>query len=472
MKRYFFSQIRHQRYLLVLGDIFIISFSIIIAYIISFAFFTRRPFYFSHIFDRLIPLASILVFFIFIFYLIDLYEAEKIKNLFRCTTIIAFSVLIVSLISSSILFFFPKYIIGRRVVIINIPILICFLVLWRYIFINLVLEKEKLRRLALIGNADIISHFIDEFFRMGMAEFRITQICITGRGKKDKTSLAKSIPESVSVYKSIEDLLENEDFDILAFDYTQGEMSKEEIHRILELRFKGKFIYDFPSFYEELTGKVPLNYIDSRWLLSEEELQGKVSKFYSRLKKLLDILFSATFLTITFPLCIFIALAIKLDSKGKILFAQERLGLRKQPFICYKFRTMRMGAEEETGPKWSSKDDPRITRVGKILRKTRLDELPQLWNILKGNMSFVGTRPIRKYFADQLTEMIPYYDLRFLVKPGLTGWAQVNQGYSGSEEGQFEKFQYELFYIKKMSIFLDLFIVFKTIKTVIKRKGE
>ncbi len=131
-----------------------------------------------------------------------------------------------------------------------------------------------------------------------------------------------------------------------------------------------------------------------------------------------------------------------------------------------------MGAEEETGPKWSSKDDPRITRFGKILRKTRLDELPQLWNILKGNMSFVGTRPIRQYFADQLAEKIPYYDLRFLVKPGLTGWAQVNQGYSGSEEGQFEKFQYELFYIKKMSIFLDLFIVFKTVKTVIKRKGE
>jgi exopolysaccharide biosynthesis polyprenyl glycosylphosphotransferase len=350
--------------------------------------------------------------------------------------------------------------------------MICFLVLWRFIFINLVLKKEKPRRLALVGSPDIISHFIDEFFRTGMTEFRITQICITGRGQKDKTSLPRSIPESVSVYESIDSLLKTEDFDILAFDYTQGEMSKEEIHQILELRFKGKFIYDFPSFYEELTGKVPLNYIDSRWLLGEEELQGKVSKFHSRLKKLLDILFSAALLTIAFPLCILIALAIKLDSKGKVLFSQERLGLRKHPFICYKFRTMKMGAEEETGPRWSSKDDPRITRVGKILRKMRLDELPQLWNILKGNMSFVGNRPIRKYFADQLAEMIPYYDLRFLVKPGLTGWAQVNQGYSGSEEGQFEKFQYELFYIKKMSIFLDLFIVFKTVKTVIKRKGE
>jgi exopolysaccharide biosynthesis polyprenyl glycosylphosphotransferase len=378
----------------------------------------------------------------------------------------------VSFISSGLLFFFTKYIIGRRIIIIHIPFVIVFLLLWRFIFINLVLKNEKHRRLALVGSADIISHFIDEFFRTGMTEFRITQICLTGKSQKDKTSLPKSIPESISVYESIDELLKTEDFDILAFDYTQGEMSKEEIHRILELRFKGKFIYDFPSFYEELTGKVPLSYIDSRWLLSEEELQGKVSKFYSRLKRLLDILFSATFLIITFPLWIFIALAIMLDSKGKVLFAQERFGLRKHPFVCYKFRTMKMGAEEETGPKWSSKDDPRITSFGKILRKTRLDELPQLWNILKGNMSFVGTRPIRQYFADQLAERIPYYDLRFLVKPGLTGWAQVNQGYSGSEEGQFEKFQYELFYIKKMSIFLDLFIVFKTVKTVIKRKGE
>ena len=143
-----------------------------------------------------------------------------------------------------------------------------------------------------------------------------------------------------------------------------------------------------------------------------------------------------------------------------------------RPFTCYKFRTMKMEAEKETGPIWSGKNDSRITRVGKILRTTRLDELPQLWNILKGDMSFVGSRPIRKYFADQLEKIIPFYDLRFSVKPGLTGWAQVNHSYSGSKEEQAEKFQYELFYIKNMSLFLDLFIIFKTIKTVFQRRGE
>ncbi len=472
MKRYISSKARYKKYLLIFGDIFFISLSIFLAYLVTFSFFERRALSISHIFNRLSPWIGILIFYVFIFYFADLYELKKIKDAFRFTITMILCILGVSFISSGLLFFFTKYIIGRRVIIIHIPFVIVFLLLWRSIFINSILKREKPLRLALVGSADIISHFTDEFFRMGMTEFLISQICITGRGQKDKTSLPKSIPESISVYESIDELLKTEDFDILAFDYTQGEMSKEEIHQILELRFKGKFIYDFPSFYEELTGKVPLSYIDSRWLLSDEELQGKVSKFYSRLKRLLDILFSTTLLTITFPLWIFIALAIMLDGKGKVLFAQERFGLRKHPFVCYKFRTMRMGAEEETGPKWSSKDDPRITRFGKILRKTRADELPQLWNILKGNMSFVGTRPIRQYFADQLAEKIPYYDLRFLIKPGLTGWAQVNQGYSGSEEGQFEKFQYELFYIKKMSIFLDLYIVFKTIKTVIKRKGE
>ena len=472
MKHYILNRTRRQRNIKILGDIFFISLPIFLAYFVIFTFLEQRPLYLTNLYYRIIAWVGILIFYIFLFYLADLYELKKIKDSFHYTVTMILCVAAVSFVSSGILFFFTKYIIGRRVIIIHAPFVIVFLLLWRFIFINSIQKREKPPRLALIGNNEIISNLIDELFSMGIAEFRITQICIIENNQEDKILLPKSIPESVSVYESIYELLENEDFDILAFDYTQREMSKEEIHRILELRFKDKFIYDFPSFFEELTGKVPLSYIDSRWLLSEEELQGKVSKYYIRLKRLLDILFSIIFLIITFPFFLFIALALKLDSKGKILFKQERLGISKHPLICYKFRTMRMGAEEETGPKWSSKDDPRITRVGKILRKTHLDELPQLWTILKGDMSFVGNRPERKHFADQLAELIPYYDLRFLVKPGLTGWAQINHGYSGSVEGQFEKFQYELFYIKKMSIFLDLSIVFKTIKTIIERKGE
>lgn len=472
MKHYISSKIRRQRNIKIFGDVFFITLSIFLAYLIIFTFLEPRPLYQTNLYFRLIAWAGILILYIFVFYLADLYDLFKIRETFRYTLTIFLCVAIVSLISSSILFYFTKYIIGRRVIIIHIPFVIVFLLLWRFIFINFIQKRDKLFRLALIGKSEIISNVINEPSHMGIADFRITQICITGTNQEDKTTVSKSIPESISLYKSIDELLENEDFDILAFDYTQGEISKQEMHQILELRFQDKFIYDFPSFYEELTGKVPLSYIDSRWLLSEEELQGKISRSYLRLKRLLDILFSTIFLIIILPLCVFIALVIKLNSKGNVFFAQERLGLRKKPFICYKFRTMKMEAEKKTGPIWSSKGDPRITRAGKILRKTRLDELPQLWNILKGEMSFVGIRPERKYFADHLAKLIPYYDLRFLVKPGLTGWAQVNHGYSGSEEEQLEKFQYELFYLKKMSIYLDFFTIFKTIKTVIKRKGE
>ena len=146
--------------------------------------------------------------------------------------------------------------------------------------------------------------------------------------------------------------------------------------------------------------------------------------------------------------------------------------MNERPFTLLKFRSMVDGAEKETGPKWSSSDDPRITAVGRFLRKTRLDELPQLINVLKGHISIVGPRPIRKQFADRMAEKFPFYRLRFCMKPGITGWAQVNGGYSVSDEGQLEILEYELFYIQNRSSFFDLFIILKTIQTVLFRQGE
>jgi lipopolysaccharide/colanic/teichoic acid biosynthesis glycosyltransferase len=146
--------------------------------------------------------------------------------------------------------------------------------------------------------------------------------------------------------------------------------------------------------------------------------------------------------------------------------------MNERPFILIKFRSMVENAEKETGPKWAGENDLRITPVGKILRKTRLDELPQLFNVLRGEMSVVGPRPIRKHFADILAQDIPYYHLRFAVKPGITGWAQVCGDYAGSYEGQREKFKYDLYYIQNQSILFDLLILLKTVKTVLLRKGQ
>jgi lipopolysaccharide/colanic/teichoic acid biosynthesis glycosyltransferase len=166
-----------------------------------------------------------------------------------------------------------------------------------------------------------------------------------------------------------------------------------------------------------------------------------------------------------------VILAIKLDSLGPVLYRQKRLGRNGVPFFVYKFRTMRQDAEAKTGPTWAGQHDPRITRVGKFLRSSRLDEIPQLWNVLCGDMGFVGPRPERPEFVEWLTQEIPYYPLRHVIRPGVTGWAQVRYKYGNTVEDAKEKLQYDLFYIKNMSLGLDMMIIFQTIKTVILGRG-
>ena len=165
------------------------------------------------------------------------------------------------------------------------------------------------------------------------------------------------------------------------------------------------------------------------------------------------------------------AICVKLDSPGPIFFRQERVGKHGQVFMLYKFRSMREDAEWMTGPVWASEDDPRVTRIGKILRKIRLDETPQMFNVLVGNMSFIGPRPERPVFVNQLKEQIPFYALRFAVKPGITGWAQVKYQYGSTVEDAMEKLQYDLYYVKNISVFLDVLVLLNTIRVVLFSRG-
>ena len=279
------------------------------------------------------------------------------------------------------------------------------------------------------------------------------------------------LARSVIVQKDLSALLSEREFDVLALDSSNGHFSHDQLRNILQLQNEGKIVRDLASLYENLTGKIPISAIDPQWLLQNPEFQCAGGRFYRSVKRILDVILASCFLVVVSPLLLLIAAVVKLESKGAALFVQERLGVHKKPFRCYKFRTMVENAESESGPVWATGNDPRITRVGRILRKSRLDELPQLWNILKGEMSFVGPRPIREHFANRLAQHIPFYGLRFFVKPGLTGWAQVNYGYAGSDEGQMEKFQYDLFYILNKSLKLDFLAMFKTCKTVVKRAG-
>jgi exopolysaccharide biosynthesis polyprenyl glycosylphosphotransferase len=189
-------------------------------------------------------------------------------------------------------------------------------------------------------------------------------------------------------------------------------------------------------------------------------------------KRGVDLLVSLAALIFLFPISLLISLATKLDSKGPILYKQERVGEDGRIFRLLKFRSMRVDAEAAGGPVWASVNDARITRVGSVIRKLRLDEIPQLINVLKGEMSFVGPRPERPFFVQQLEDEIPYYSERHVIKPGITGWAQISYPYGASKEDALEKLKYDLYYIKHMSILLDLSIIFETVKIVLLGKGS
>jgi exopolysaccharide biosynthesis polyprenyl glycosylphosphotransferase len=239
---------------------------------------------------------------------------------------------------------------------------------------------------------------------------------------------------------------------------------------LIDARFSGVTVLDFPSAFQMLSGKLPLNHMDGQWFLSAQGFQFFESNMAVRMKRLLDLGFAFALLLVTSPLMPIIAVGIKLSSKGPALYIQERVGLSSQVFRLFKFRTMSVGADTE-GP-WTMKDDPRVFPFGRLLRLARLDELPQLINVLKGDMSFVGPRPESLVLVELYKSAIPYYHLRSAVRPGLTGWAQINYPYGSSVEDAVEKLKYDLHYIQHLSLLFDVQIALRTFRTVLGRQGS
>jgi sugar transferase (PEP-CTERM system associated) len=239
---------------------------------------------------------------------------------------------------------------------------------------------------------------------------------------------------------------------------------------LLECRLRGIRVEDWPTFYEKATGKILVTAVRPSWLIFSD---GFVKTPRTEIiKRLFDVGASLVGILLSLPLMALAAIAIKLESSGPVLYRQPRLGQNGCVFILNKFRSMRQDAEKETGPVWATQQDSRITRVGGFLRRTRLDELPQLFNVLFGHMSFIGPRPERPEFVSELQKQIPYYIERLAVKPGITGWAQVRYRYGSSVEDAVEKLQYDLYYIKNLSLFLDLLIVLNTVQVVLFARGR
>jgi sugar transferase (PEP-CTERM system associated) len=238
---------------------------------------------------------------------------------------------------------------------------------------------------------------------------------------------------------------------------------------LLELRMAGVKIEEATSWLEKISGKIEVENLNPSWLVFNDGFHR--SSAFIMVRRILSVIISSIGVILTLPLLPFIMLAVRLDSKGPVFYTQTRMGKAGRLFKVVKFRTMGHDAEAANGPQWAGDHDPRVTRVGKFLRKTRLDEIPQLWCVLKGDMAFVGPRPERPEFIEWLSKEIPYYGVRHMVRPGVTGWAQVKYKYGSTIEDAREKLQYDLFYIKNASIGLDLLIMFQTVKTVILRRG-
>jgi sugar transferase (PEP-CTERM system associated) len=253
---------------------------------------------------------------------------------------------------------------------------------------------------------------------------------------------------------------------IIALDDRRGTLP---VKLLLSMKSRGVRVQDGTEFYEQITGKIPIESLRLGALLFSSGF--RLSRSLVIYKRLASIVVSIIGLVLCLPVLPFVALAIKLTSPGRLLYHQKRVGRNDIIFYCHKFRTMRADAEVDIGPTWTGDQDPRITSVGRFLRRTRLDEIPQLWNVLKGDMSLVGPRPERPEFIEWLKQEIPFYSLRHTVRPGITGWAQIRYKYGSSLEDAKEKLRYDLFYIKNMSPGLDLLILMQTTKTILLGRG-
>ncbi|MGH7817602.1 MAG: TIGR03013 family XrtA/PEP-CTERM system glycosyltransferase [Candidatus Binatia bacterium] len=245
--------------------------------------------------------------------------------------------------------------------------------------------------------------------------------------------------------------------------------SQSYFEDLVAVKAMGIPIEDCHSFYERLASKIAVADLPPEWIALSEGFRR--DRLILATKRAIDIVVSFLGLILSTPLILLTAIAIRLESRGPVFYRQERVGQNDRRFILYKFRSMAENAEAKLGPVWASERDPRVTRVGAMIRKIRIDEIPQMINVLRGEMSFVGPRPERGYFVEQLKQNIPYYDLRHSVKPGITGWAQISYRYGDSEQDAVEKLQYDLYYIKHMSPIFDLQIIFESLKVIMLGSG-
>jgi sugar transferase (PEP-CTERM system associated) len=358
---------------------------------------------------------------------------------------------------------FPLLIISTGIFWSSYLIICLSLLTWRSLY-YLILEKKLFSRdIILVGTGDTAGLIVTEMANNQESGFNIR--ALIGPHAPSFPHMDCPVFSGLAAFPSKSHLSRIEHI-VVALDDRRGTMP---ITDLLNYKLRGAIIEDGISFYETITGKILVEKVNPAWLIFSDGFDyGRMTYL---IKRFLDLSLALLGLTLSLPISLFTALLIKLESPGPILYKQERVGERGKVFSIIKFRSMRQDAEKD-GAVWASKNDARVTRLGRFLRKVRIDEIPQMWNVLLGQMSFVGPRPERPVFVEQLVNKLPYYSLRHAVKPGITGWAQVCYPYGASEEDALRKLEYDLYYIKHQSFFMDMLIIFRTIKTVLFQKGS
>jgi len=430
------------KFVLLIGDIILMYGALLLALALRYGDFSFWPGSQTRVF--LFHFSIIQIFWLIFLYALDFYEIPPLRKIYEFLRNLVIFVFLAGGLGVIYFYLKPQLIITpKTILVLDILIFSSFVFIWRYILNHVLKTRNFKEKIVIIGlNSqfkELISNYLNQSSYEVVAFFDPTE----------NITKLKEIVERIEV-NSI----------VFALDIYKDKELSQKIFSILPLKLN---YISFTTFYEIITKKVPLENIDELWFL--QNISQSKRRIYEILKRTFDIIFSFIGLLVTVVLFPFLALAIKIDSDGSVFYSQKRVGKDGTIFNLYKFRTMIKNAEKK-GPQWSSPNDSRITKIGKFLRTTHLDEFPQFWSIFKGDISFVGPRPERPEFVSQLKEKIPYYEIRHLIKPGFTGWAQIKYQYGASIKEAEEKLKYDLYYIKNRSFFLDLAILFKTIQLI------
>jgi sugar transferase (PEP-CTERM system associated) len=373
-----------------------------------------------------------------------------------------------SLVLAVLYYWIPGFIIGRGVFVVA-SVFVGFLVAgWRLAFEWLSLRVGPAQRLLIVGTGAAAVELARELFDRRQE----LGVELVGFVDSDPGLVGTRLinPGIIGTIEAIPMIVKDRQVDrvVVSLADARGKLPMEGL---LNMKLNDGVQFDhLASVYEEYTGKIAVENLRPSWLIFSDGFRK--SRLLNAAKRFLDVAMAATGLALSIVILGAVALAVRFSSPGPVFYHQRRVGKDGRVFTIHKFRSMRTDAEAQTGAVWASAADPRVTSVGRFLRRTRLDELPQLWNVLMGDMSFVGPRPERPEFVAKLTTEIPYYGQRHVVRPGLSGWAQVRHAYGASVDDSLQKLQYDLFYIKHLSIAFDFFIILETIKTVLVRRGS